>query len=172
MCQQTQTYKFFYFVLILFLLSSCRSITPSYNYKELAHAGLILGIDIDQKDNHKLYIESSKWIGTPYRNGGNSKKGIDCSGLTAHIYNKVYHKKIERNCDRQLKKNCYKISKRNLKEGDLVFFRNRNSKKASHVGIYLKNNKFIHASTSKGVIISDLDEYYWKKYWLSGGRIK
>lgn len=66
---------------------------------------------------------------------------------------------------------CHKVSKRNLREGDLVFFHNGRKKRiASHVGIYLKNNKFIHASTSRGVIISSLNEDYYRKHWLSGGR--
>ena len=64
-----------------------------------------------------------------------------------------------------------KIKKNKLQEGDLVFFHNgRKKKKATHVGIYLKNGKFIHASTSRGVIISRLNEDYWQKHWLSGGR--
>ena len=66
---------------------------------------------------------------------------------------------------------CHKVSKRNLREGDLVFFHNGRKKRiASHVGIYLKDNKFIHASTSRGVIISSLNEDYYRKHWLSGGR--
>lgn len=161
-----------YFLLVACSLSSCRSIAPSYNYRELARAGITLGMDIDEHDNHKLYVEASKWIGVPYRNGGNSKRGIDCSGLTATIYNKVYRTKLERTSDGQLKKNCRKINKRNLQEGDLVFFHGKRSRRtATHVGVYLKNNKFVHASTSRGVIVSDLNERYWKQYWLSGGRV-
>lgn len=153
------------------LLSSCRISTPHYNYKELAQASIRLGMDIEMKDNHRLYVESSKWMGVPYRNGGTSKRGTDCSGLTSSLYKKVYRKKLERSSDDQRKKDCRKVSKRNLREGDLVFFHNgRKKRKASHVGIYLKNRKFIHASTSRGVIISSLDEEYYRKHWLSGGR--
>lgn len=161
-----------YFLLIACSLSSCRSAAPSYNYRELARAGITLGMDIEERDNHQLYVEASKWIGVPYRDGGNSKRGIDCSGLTATMYNKVYRTKLERTSDGQLKKNCHKIGKRNLQEGDLVFFHGKRSRRtASHVGIYLKNNKFIHASTSRGVVISDLNEQYWKQHWLAGGRV-
>lgn len=154
-----------------FFLGSCRTIAPAYNYQKLAKASIRLGIDIDMEDNHALYVESANWLGVPYRGGGNSKRGVDCSGLTSAIYKKVYRKNLERNSDDQRKKNCRKVKKGNLREGDLVFFHNgRKKKRATHVGIYLKDRKFIHASTSQGVIISQLDEEYWDKHWLSGGR--
>ena len=157
--------------LLPLLLGSCRTAAPAYDYQELARASLRLGIDIDMKDNHALYVESGHWIGVPYRGGGTTKRGIDCSGLTSAIYKKVYRKSLERNSDDQRKKDCRKVKKSKLKEGDLVFFHNgRKKKRATHVGIYLKDRKFIHASTSQGVIISRLDEEYWKKHWLSGGR--
>lgn len=160
---------------ILFLLplffGSCRTAAPAYDYQELARASLRLGIDIDMKDNHALYVESAKWLGVPYRGGGTSMRGVDCSGLTTALYKKVYRKELERNSDDQRKKDCRKVKKSKLREGDLVFFHNgRKKKRATHVGIYLKNKKFIHASTSHGVIISRLDEEYWHKHWLSGGR--
>ena len=128
-------------------------------------------MDIKMDDNHSLYVEAAGWLGVPYRSGGTNKRGVDCSGLTSSIYKKVYHKKLERSSEEQRKKDCRKISKGKLREGDLVFFHNgRKKKRATHVGIYLKNGKFIHASTSRGVIISNLNEDYWKKHWLSGGR--
>ncbi len=161
------------YLLLLCLFASCRSIAPSYNYRELARAGIKLGMDIEKDDNHKLYVEAAKWIGVPYKNGGNSKRGIDCSGLTSTLYNKVYRIKLDRTSDGQLKKNCRKVSKRHLQEGDLVFFHGKRSRRtANHVGLYLKDNKFIHASSSRGVMVSDLDETYWKRNWLSGGRVK
>ena len=154
------------------LLASCGTSAPSYNYKELARASIRLRMDIDMKDNHRLYVESAEWLGVPYRGGGNNKRGIDCSGLTSHLYKKVYRKKLERNSDDQRTQNCRKVSKSNLREGDLVFFHNGHKKRvASHVGIYLKDNKFIHASTSRGVIVSNLNEEYYRKHWLSGGRV-
>lgn len=157
--------------IIPLLLGSCRSLPVQYNYQELARASIRLGIDIDMKDNHALYIEAASWIGVPYRNGGTNKRGVDCSGLTSTIYKNVYRKKLERSSEEQRQKDCHHVTKRQLQEGDLVFFHNgRKKKKAAHVGIYLKNGKFIHASTSRGVIISQLNEDYWQKHWLSGGR--
>ena len=153
-------------------LSSCRSVTPHLDYKSLARASVRLGVDIRLEDNHKLYIEAAKWIGVPYRTGNDSKRGTDCSGLTCQLYKEVYRTKLSRSTDEQ-KKESSKISKRNLREGDLVFFSSeRSRKKVAHVGIYLKNGKFIHASTSQGVIVSRLDEPYYTKHWLSGGRIQ
>ena len=163
--------KLIYITGILLLLTSCRSSLPSYNYKELARAGITLGIDIDLNDYHKLYIESANWIGSPYRHGGNSKHGTDCSGLTSSLYKNVYHIKLPRSTNEQIKV-CHRIKKNALKEGDLVFFHGTHSKrKPTHVGIYLKDGNFIHASNSHGVIVSNLNENYYHKYWLSGGRI-
>ena len=165
--------KLFILAAILFSLSSCRTSAPSYNYRELAKASIKLGIDIDMTDNHKLYVESAEWIGVPYRWAGDSKRGVDCSGFTSQIYKKVYKKKLERSTDGQKGKDCYQITKRHLREGDLLFFSSqRSKKKVAHVGIYLKNNKFVHASTSRGVIVSDLNEDYYRRHWISGGRVK
>lgn len=160
-------------IVFLALLPSCKTQVPKYNYAELAKAAVRLHIDIDMNDNHRLYIESARWIGVPYRHGGNSKRGIDCSGLTSNIVKAVYNKQLERNSDLQRKRNCRKINKHQLKAGDLVFFHNgKNKKQATHVGIYLKENKFIHASTSRGVIVSNLDELYYREKWMQGGQIK
>lgn len=165
--------NFLYVLTILGLvvsLSSCRSAAPRLDYKALARASVRLGVDIRLEDNHKLYIEAAEWMGVPYRAGGESKRGTDCSGLTCQIYKKVYHTKLSRSTEGQ-KKESSKVAKRNLREGDLVFFTSsRSGRKVAHVGIYLKDGKFIHASTSQGVIVSRLDEPYYTKHWISGGR--
>lgn len=157
---------------LVLCLSSCRSIAPKLDYKALARASVRLGVDISLEDNHKLYLEAAEWMGVPYRVGGDSKRGTDCSGMTAQIYRKVYRTKLSRSTDGQ-KKESNKVAKRNLREGDLVFFTSsRSGKKVAHVGIYLKDGKFIHASTSRGVIVSELKEPYYTKHWISGGRIR
>lgn len=163
----------FVWILFVLLLSSCGTRAPRYDYRELAQAAIRLDMDIDMDDNHRLLVESSQWIGVPYRAGGNTMKGTDCSGLTYNIYKKVYRKHLKRNSEQQRKENCRKVSKHKLQEGDLVFFHNgRNKRTASHVGIYLKDNRFIHASTSRGVIVSRLDEPYYRRVWMQGGRVK
>ena len=157
---------------LTFSLSSCHTSAPRLDYKALAKASVRMGIDINKEDNHKLYIASAEWIGVPYRAGGDNKRGTDCSGLVSQLYKQVYNIRLSRSTDEQLKESN-KVSRRNLREGDLVFFTSRASKKrVAHVGIYLKNGKFIHASTSKGVIVSSLNEQYYTQYWLRGGRVK
>lgn len=152
--------------------TSCRTTAPRLDYKAIARASVRLGVDINLDDNHKLYIEASEWIGTPYRPGGDSKRGTDCSGLTGQLYKKVYRTSLSRSTDQQ-KSESSKVSKRNLREGDLVFFTsNQSGRKPAHVGIYLKDGKFIHASTSSGVIVSNLSERYYIQHWISGGRFR
>lgn len=102
------------------------------------------------------------WKGTPYRYGGSSKKGIDCSAFVQVGYSSVYQKSLPRTTLELVKKGK-QVKRHNAKEGDLVFFRTgRNSR---HVGIYLGNLEFLHASQSKGVIISRLDNPYWKRHF-------
>lgn len=154
------------------IFSSCRTSAPRLDYQALARASILLGVDINLEDNHKLYLEAAKWIGVPYRGGGDSKRGTDCSGMVYQIYRKVYHTQLPRNTV-ALKNQSNKVAKRHLKEGDLVFFSsNRSRKKVAHVGIYLKNGKFIHSSTSRGVIVSRLGEDYYTRHWICGGRIR
>lgn len=157
--------------LILAGLSSCRSSMPAKDYRALAKAAIRLGVDIGPEDNHKLYLEASRWIGVPYRRGGKSQSGTDCSGLAVNIYSRVYGVSLPRSSTEQIRKGT-KVRKSKLKEGDLLFFSSRKSpKRVAHTGIYLKNGKFIHASSSKGVIVSSLNETYYQKHWMSARRI-
>jgi len=127
-----------------------------------------LCIDTLQADFGKTICE---WIGTPYNYSGDTKDGIDCSGFVAMFYKRVYNVSLG-DCSRDIYKADVKpLLKKNLMPSDLVFFKIR-KKGISHVGIYLGENKFIHASTKLGVIISDLNEPYYKKYFYKGGRVK
>ena len=87
-------------------LSSCGTRRMSYDFRDLAVAAIRLDMDIEMKDNHKLYLEAADWIGTPYRYGGTTKKGVDCSGLTSAIYRKVYGKKLSRSSEEQRDRDC------------------------------------------------------------------
>ncbi|MDV6344356.1 C40 family peptidase [Nitrosomonas sp. Is37] len=112
-----------------------------------------------------LYENYRKWQGVRYRLGGLSQDGIDCSGLVHVVYKKGLGKELPRTASQQSRLGKI-ISKNDLKSGDLIFF--RTSKRLNHVGIYLENRKFIHASRSRGVTISRLDNNYWKsRYWKS-----
>lgn len=104
-----------------------------------------------------------RWQGTRYRYGGLSHKGVDCSGLTLLTYKELFGKNLPRTVREQLKQGK-KISKASLQAGDLVFFKTGLFQK--HVGVYLEDDLFIHASGSKGVTISSLNNEYWqKRYW-------
>jgi len=127
-------------------------------------------IHLLNKRSKNLYSFIDSWYGTPYRFGGTTRKGIDCSAFMMEIFNNVYKYKLPRTSRDQ-----YKISDKinninDLREGDLVFFKIR-TKDISHVGIYLGEGKFAHASSSKGVVISDLGSNYWSKYFVGGGRV-
>ena len=75
---------------LMFCLSSCHTSAPRLDYKALAQASVRLGMDIELTDNHKLYVNAAEWIGTPYRAGGDSRHGTDCSGLVSQLYKKTY----------------------------------------------------------------------------------
>lgn len=162
-----------YLFSIILILHSCNTVTPQADYQSLVRASTRLGMDIDYADNHALYMEASQWIGVPYRSGGNTKKGTDCSGLAGRLYEKVYQIKLERSSSAQMRACPIRVAKKELQEGDLVFFSSPRSKnKVGHVGVYLKNGRFIHASVSYGVIISSLNEPYYRAHWIAGGRLQ
>ena len=128
-----------------------------------------LGYDIETIKNPELYEVIKEWIGTPYRYSGDTKNGIDCSGFVCTMYRSIYNRVLSGTAKDLYEKTDH-VSSEELSEGDLVFFKIKRGR-ISHVGIYLGSNKFVHASTHNGVIISDLDETYYKKYFYKGGKI-
>lgn len=129
-------------------------------------------LKLSDKDiaDSKLFSFISDWYGAPYKYGGCQKSGIDCSCFTSLLYEKVYHRRLARSAS-DMYKDCEKIPLEDAREGDLIFFKISGGA-ISHVGIYLRNKWFVHASTSKGVIISSMEEAYYKKYFHAGGRLK
>lgn len=117
-----------------------------------------------------LISEAIKWLGVPYRYAGNDMNGVDCSGLTSQVYLKSLKVKMPRN-SREQQRWCILINKSELMPGDLVFFATGSDKnRVSHVGIYIGNGDVIHASSSRGVIVSSLNEKYYLKRYHSSGR--
>ena len=127
-----------------------------------------INIALCDKDNEKLYEAIEKWYGTPYKLGGQSLKGIDCSGLAFSIYEDVYNIKLKRRA-MDMVQDIKLIERKELREGDLVFFINQKGS-INHVGIYLKEDMFVHTSSSRGVTVSKLSEEYWNARFYKGGR--
>lgn len=128
----------------------------------------LLNVEVESITNYTLFNFIEEWWGTRYRYGGATKKGIDCSAYSGTLLHSVYGFVAARTAREQFQL-CEKVEKENLQEGDLVFFNTR--KGVSHVGIYLRNGYFTHASTGQGVTISSLDETYYSKRFLGGGRV-
>jgi cell wall-associated NlpC family hydrolase len=127
-----------------------------------------LDVPVETIQNKSLYELIDNWWGTPYRLGGTTQKGIDCSAFVQTLMMGVFAMQLPRTA-REQKEAASWIPMDDLKEGDLIFFNTRGG--VSHVGVYLHNNKFVHASTSGGVMISDLNETYWSRKLLGAGRV-
>lgn len=163
------------FILLITIIatSSCRTQQSAshIDYRALVRAADKLGFDIEEHDDHALMLESASWIGTPYQYGGNTRHGVDCSGLTCAIYQNVYRLRLpRRSVDQHNHSLCTPVSG-HLRQGDLLFFSSKNSNgRCAHVGIYLKNNSFIHASSTRGVVVDNLTGRYWQKHLIGAKR--
>lgn len=116
-------------------------------------------------DEGALRAEVNRWMGTPHRLGGLDRHGVDCSGFVLRVYQTLYDLTLPRVTEDQALAGR-QVHRRDLQVGDLVFF--RLSRKTRHVGIYLNDGTFAHASSSQGVMISHLDEPYWdRSYWTA-----
>ncbi|MBQ0015888.1 MAG: C40 family peptidase [Bacteroidales bacterium] len=117
----------------------------------------------------KLYAAIEPWMGVPYKYGGTDKNGVDCSAFVGHIFQDTYHIRLHRTAN-DIQKDVTPIKISELQEGDIIFFTNSKNK-VSHVGIYLHDGMFVHASTSNGVSISTINNKYWSKHIYRGGRV-
>ena len=134
----------------------------------LTEISKLLNVNESQLKNKSLYHFIVDWYGTPYKFGGNNQNGIDCSGFTNILFNEIYNIQLPR-ISRDIAEKVKRKYTKDLKEGDLVFFSFGNSGVVNHVGVYLHNNHFVHASTSQGVIISNLSEPYYGDFLVKCG---
>lgn len=156
---------------------SAKSNSSPGNPASISTAGAItvplLAGNLSKEKQDAMMTEIKAWIGTPYRFGLVEKgKGTDCSGFVGFVFKKVHNIDLPRTSDAMYGVG-EPVSKKDLKFGDLVFLQNtyKGSKGASHVGVYVGENKLAHASTTVGVTISDLSEEYYSKHYLGCRRI-
>lgn len=145
------------------LLSGCSSYRPVPNNAPGEQPHLDLSNSNWVKDT--LYAQYGEWRSVKYKGGGLSKNGVDCSGFVFLTYDERFAIKLPRSTDQQINIGR-EVPENKLIPGDLVFF--KTGKSIRHVGIYIEDRKFLHASTEKGVMISSLDDQYWSRtYWKS-----
>jgi cell wall-associated NlpC family hydrolase len=120
----------------------------------------------------KMLMEVIKYLNTPYKYGGNTKDGMDCSAFTQILYRDVFNINLERSARLQYNQGKALSSDDELKFGDLVFFNTRQRVKPGHVGIYIGDNLFAHASTKKGVTITALDYDYYRRTYMGARRFE
>lgn len=159
------------------LLASCHSsrkaaVPPASVQPPLTQQGTGKSADeVARTGSNALVSEALAWLGTPYRYGGATREGTDCSGMVMAVYEKVAGLKLPRNSAKQ-QEYCRPVSPEEAAEGDLVFFTtSKNRGRVNHVGLYIGGGSFVHASTSRGVITSRLSEEYYKRHFHSIGRV-
>lgn len=173
-------FPIFSIIITLFLVScgaskpvakkSTKTYTKSENLRKLSsdYSGSV------GREVKKLIRDAEKFLGTPYKLGGNTASGLDCSGLVCQVFEQNDYKMPRRSSEQAEVGD--KINITEVKPGDLLFFATAGGSRVSHVGIVhtIENSgeiRFIHASTSKGVIISSLNEKYWNKAYLHAQRV-
>jgi len=172
---------FFLVALVMLLLTqtSCRAIrtvpTPApephsdtgfyYEYSR------ILGYSLSGTEDPLLLREVATWIGTPHRMGGTTRQGADCSGFVGEVFRAIYGIQLPRTST-AMALFTREIPQNQLRDGDLVFFITRKGAKINHVGIYLSNGRFIHVSSTRGVMVSQLSEPFFVRSFYKAGRVR
>jgi|KBSMisStandDraft_5_1062788.scaffolds.fasta_scaffold40454_1 lipoprotein Spr len=152
--------------------SADNTLTPTESYDPLQYKFAILtNSPVEWLTNEKLLVFMDQWYGAPYHYGGTARDGIDCSAFTCQLMSEVYSVNQLPRVSADQFSVTKRISKKELREGDLVFFHTYGKgRRVTHVGVYLYNNRFVHASVS-GVQINDLSEGYYQQHYVGAGRI-
>ena len=164
-------------IIILFLgcaprFSSKRVPLASKREAKLDSLEKLQDIEINNfTDNSKILIYNIRqYIGTPYKFGGDSYRGMDCSGFVTTVFKESFNIDLPHNAN-QIYQTSEKIQTIDLRLGDLLFFDTNRDSEINHVGIYLSKGYFAHASVSYGVVISNLGEDYYRARYFGAGRI-
>jgi cell wall-associated NlpC family hydrolase len=161
---------FFYLLSIISLITGCANNVPQPQQIAQPEIDIIEEIieptvDVNTFIKNRLLEQYDEWKGTPYKYNGMNQKGIDCSGLMYLTFKEQFGIELPRSTDLQVQVG-ETVAKADLRNGDLVFF--KTTPRTRHVGVYIGNSKFMHASSRYGVKISNLDNRYWKRtYWTS-----
>lgn len=140
------------------------------NWLQLKYA-VVIDAPVENLTNIPLLEQIDRWWGVRYCIGGSTENCIDCSAYTQILMREVFKVSLPRTAQEQYNQ-AQRVELEDLQEGDLVFFSTGGGRSISHVGIYLQNNKFTHASTSGGVTITDLNDKYWSPKFRGGGRFQ
>lgn len=159
---QPTTYLYHFVLWAVLLLSGCTT-TPT---PTSSMTGWPAAVPYSRSEiASQLTREYGRWRGTPHRMGGQGRGGFDCSGFSQHLYTALFGLPLPRTTNSQARLGAT-IQRSQLKPGDLVFF--RPSSYPEHVGVYVGNGEFVHASSSQGITRSRLDADYWQRYyWMS-----
>ncbi len=159
--------RFLFFILSTFLLSSCAAF-------QAADGGSSSGGARGNDEGEEIVAFAKKYKGTKYKYGGTTPKGFDCSGYTYYVY-KHFDVDLPHQSGLQ-EKEGKRISRSEARAGDLVFFRRSKTGKVFHVAMVVSNDKHglvvIHATSSRGVVIDNIDENsYWKTKYMTFRRV-
>lgn len=152
-------------LVILLSLSACSSTPPARQ----SHTSHTSPVAVSGSVQQRLVRHFRRWQGVPHKYGGNDRHGIDCSGFVHLTYRELFNTRVPRTT-KQLAKIGRSITRKHLRIGDLVLFK-IGRRQQRHVGIYLGNGQFVHASSSRGVMQSRLDSPYWSRHYWTARRI-
>ncbi len=130
-----------------------------------------LGVELDHEADKSLIETVTRWLGVPYRSGGSTKFGTDCSGFVMRAYQQAYGITLIHSSGGLFQRTT-RVARPAMREGDLVFFRRSSRSPIYHVGIYLREGKFVHSQSGVGVRVSSLRESYWSRNFCGAGRVE